>query len=61
MTAYINDPKNTTKIFPQLISTFSKVAVYKITTQKPVTLLHTNDRVRKKSGKQHLSQYPQET
>ena len=44
MVLYTSDPKNPIKEFLQLINTFSQVAGYKISLQKSVALLYTNDR-----------------
>jgi methyl coenzyme M reductase subunit D len=55
MVLYLKDPKdsnNNNKKLLSLINTFRYVAVYKIIIQKSVPLLCTNNRLRKKSGKQ---------
>lgn len=44
MVIKINDPQNSTRKLLKLINTFSKVARYKINTQKSVVLLHTDDK-----------------
>ena len=41
---YISDPKNSTREFLQLINNFSKVAGYKINSNKSVAFLYTNDK-----------------
>jgi hypothetical protein len=41
---YINDPKNSTRELLQLMNNFSKVARYKINTNKSVALLYTKDK-----------------
>ena len=62
MIVYIGDPKNSTRELLQLINTLSKVAGYKINSKKSVALLYKMiNAMRKKSGKHHLSQYPQAT
>ena len=40
---YIENPKDTTRKLLELINEYSKVAVYKINTQKPLALLYTNN------------------
>ena len=40
---YIENPKDSIRKFPELISEFSKVAGYKINTQKSLAFLHTNN------------------
>ena len=53
MILYIENPKNSIKQLLELISEFSKVAGYKINTQKSLAFLYNNneksDRVIKKS------------
>jgi uncharacterized membrane protein (GlpM family) len=44
MIAYISKPKDYTRELLQLISTFSKVAKYKINSKKSIALLYTNDK-----------------
>ena len=44
MIVYISDPKIYTRELPQLITHFSKVAVYKINSNKSVAFLYTNDK-----------------
>jgi methyl coenzyme M reductase subunit D len=41
---YINDPKNSTREFLQLINNFIKVAGYKINSNKSVSFLYINDK-----------------
>ena len=41
---YISDPKNSTREFLQLINNFSKVATYKINSNKSVAFLYTKDK-----------------
>jgi hypothetical protein len=43
MIAYISDPKNCTREPLQLISNLSKVAGYKINSNRSVAFLYTND------------------
>ena len=43
MVLYIQNPKDTTKKLLEIISEFSKVAGYKINTQKSVVCLYTNN------------------
>ena len=43
MIVYTENPKNTTRKLLELISEFSKFAVYKINIQKSVALLYTNN------------------
>ena len=42
--AYLSDPKNSTREFLQLINKFSKVAGYKINTNKSVAFLYSKDK-----------------
>ena len=52
MIAFMSDPQYST----DLLNTFSKVAGYKINSEKSIKLLHTKDKQteKKNSGKQHL-------
>ena len=43
MTLYIENPKDSIRKLLELISEFSKVAGYKINTQKPLAFLYTNN------------------
>ena len=43
MILYIENPKNTTKILPELINEYSKVAGYKINMPKSLAFLYTNN------------------
>ena len=43
MIRYIENPKNSVRKLLELISEFSKVAVYKINTQKSLAFLYTNN------------------
>ena len=42
MILYIENPKNSVRKLPELISEFNKVAGYKINTQKSLAFLYTN-------------------
>jgi hypothetical protein len=44
MIVYINNPINSTRELLQLINNFSKVAGYKIISNKSVAFLYTNDK-----------------
>ena len=44
MRVYISDPKNSTRELLQLINNFSKVAGYKISSNKPVAFLYTENK-----------------
>ena len=44
MIVYLNDPKNSTREFLQLINKFSKVAGYKINSNKSVAFLYSKDK-----------------
>ena len=48
MILYIENPKDTTRKLLELINEYSKVAGYKINTQKSLAFLYTNN---KKTGK----------
>jgi predicted metal-dependent RNase len=48
MIVYINNPKNFTRELLQLINNFSKVARYKINSNKSVAFLYKNDKQAKK-------------
>ena len=45
MILYIENPKDTTKKLLELINEFSKIAEYKINTQKYVAVLYTNKKL----------------
>jgi ribosome biogenesis protein Nip4 len=51
MIVYISNPKNSTREFFQLINNFSKVARYKINSNKSVAFLYTNDKQAKKENR----------
>ena len=55
MTLYIENPKDTTKKLLELINEYSKVAGYKINTQKSLAFLHTNNEKTEKLRKQFHS------
>jgi len=48
MIVYLSDPKSSIRELLQLINNFSKVAEYKINSNKPAALLYTNDKWAKK-------------
>ena len=52
MILYIENPKDTTRKSPELISEYSKVAGYKINTQKSLALLYTNRKTERENRKQ---------
>ena len=58
MIVYLSDPQNSTRELLQLINNFSKVAEYKINSNKSMSFLYSKDinRLRKKLGKQHPTQ-----
>ena len=57
MIVYISIPKNSTREFLHLINNFSKVARYKINSNKSVAFIYTNDKkADKKLGKYLPSQ-----
>ena len=45
MILYIENPKDTTRKLPELINEYSKVAGYKINTQKSLAFLYTNNEI----------------
>ena len=48
MILYIENPKDTIRKFLELISEYSKVAGYKINTQKSLAFLYTNNEKNRK-------------
>ena len=55
MILYIENPKDTNRKLPELINEYSKVAGYKINTQKSLAFLYTNNEKTEKLRKQfHL-------
>ena len=58
---YIENPKDATRKWVQLINEFGKVAGYKINTQKSVAFLYTNnERSERKNIQSHLPSHQQE-
>ena len=55
MILYIENPKDTTRKLLELISEYSKVAGYKINTQKSLAFLYTNNEKTEKLRKQFHS------
>ena len=55
MILYIENPKNTTRKLLELINEYSKVAGYKIDTQKSLAFLYTNNEKTEKLRKQFHS------
>ena len=49
MILYIENPKDSTGKLLDLISDYSKVAGYKINTQKSLAFLYTNNKIRKRN------------
>jgi hypothetical protein len=57
MLVYLSDPKSSTRELLNLINNFSKVAGYKINSNKSVTFLYTKDKqAEKEIREQHPSQ-----
>ena len=54
MILYIENPKNTTRKLLELISEYSKVAGYKINTQKSLAFLYTNKEKTKREIKETI-------
>jgi hypothetical protein len=60
MIVYISDPITFTRELLNLINSFSEVAGYKINSNKSMAFFYTEvNRLTKKLGKQHPSQYSQ--
>ena len=55
MILYIENPKDTIRKLLELISEFSKVARYKINTQKSLTFLYTNNEKSEREIKESIS------
>ena len=55
MILYIDNPKDSIRKLPELISEFNKVAGYKINTQKSLAFLYTNS---EKSGREIKESIP---
>ena len=51
---YIENPKNSIRKLLELISEFSKVAGYKINTQKSLTFLYTNNEKSEREFKESI-------
>ena len=56
MNLYRENPKELVKKLLEFINDFSKVAGYKINTQKSIVFLHTNDEASEKETKPSHSQ-----
>ena len=54
MILYIENPKDSIRELPELISEFSKVAGYKINTQKPLAFLYTNNEKSERESKESI-------
>ena len=54
MILYIENPKDSTRKLPELINEYSKVAGYKINTQKSLAFLYTNDEKTKREIKETI-------
>ena len=54
MILYIENPKNTTRKLLELINEYSKVAGYKINTQKSLAFLYTNNEKTKREIKETI-------
>ena len=57
MILYIENPKDSIRKLLQLISEFSKVAGYKINTQKPLVFLYTNNEKSEGEIKESINGY----
>ena len=57
MIFYIENTKDSTRKLLELISDYSKVAGYKINTQKPLALLYTNDEKTEREIKETIPPY----
>ena len=55
MILYIENPKDSTRKLLELITEYSKIAGYKINTQKPLVFLYTNNEKTEKLRKQFHS------
>ena len=51
---YTENPKDSIRKLPELISEFSKVAEYKINTQKSLAFLHTNNETSEREIKESM-------
>ena len=54
MILYIENPKDSTRKLLELINEYSKVAIYKINTQKPLVFLYTNNEKRERKIKETI-------
>ena len=54
MILYIENPKDSTRKLLELINEYSKVAIYKINTQKPLVFLYTNNEKREREIKETI-------
>ena len=54
MILYIEDHKDRTRKLPELISEFSKVAGYKIKTEKTLAFLYTNNEISEREIKESI-------
>ena len=54
MMLYIENPKDSIRKLPEIISKFSKVAGYKINTQKSLAFLYTNNEKSEKEIKKSI-------
>jgi len=61
MILYIENPKDTTRKLLELINEYSKVAGYKINTQKSLAFLHTNNEKLRKQFHSPLQRKEQNT
>ena len=55
MILYIENPKDSTRKLLELINEYSKVAGYKINTQKSLAFLHTNNEKKEREIKETIS------
>ena len=54
MMLYVENPKDTTRKLLEIVNEFSKVAGYKINTQKSVVFLYTNNKISEKEIKETI-------
>ena len=57
MILYLENPKDTTRKLLELINEYSKVAGYKINTQKPLAFLYTNNEKTEREIKETIPFY----
>ena len=55
MILYIENPKDSTRKLQELINEYSKVAGYKINTQKSLAFLYTNNEIKEREIKETIS------